>query len=60
MDSTSTPGMFWMRDSLVRRSFFRPLTIEGEIYGGEFTANYQHGGFSSYLNIGYEYARYAR
>ena len=30
---------------------------EGEIYGGEFTANYQHGGFSSYLNIGYEYAR---
>jgi len=30
---------------------------EGEIYGGEFTANYEHGGFSSYLNIGYEYAR---
>lgn len=30
---------------------------EGEIYGGEFTANYQHGGFSSYLNVGYEYAR---
>jgi hypothetical protein len=30
---------------------------EGEIYGGEFTANYQHKGFSSYLNIGYEYAR---
>ncbi len=30
---------------------------EGEIYGGEFTANYQHGGFSGYLNVGYEYAR---
>src|SRR5438477_6054074 len=30
---------------------------EGEIYGGEFTANYQHKGFSSYLNIGYKYAR---
>jgi hypothetical protein len=30
---------------------------EGEIYGGEFTANYQHKGFSSYLNVGYEYAR---
>ena len=30
---------------------------EGEIYGGEFTANYQHGAFSTYLNIGYEYAR---
>ena len=29
----------------------------GEIYGGEFTANYQHGGFSGYLNVGYEYAR---
>src|SRR5207244_12075750 len=27
---------------------------EGEIYGGEFTANYQHGGFFSYLNIVYE------
>src|SRR5438105_3671202 len=24
---------------------------EGEIYGGEFTANYQHKGLSSYLNI---------
>ena len=30
---------------------------EGEIYGGEFTANYQHGGFSGYFNLGYEYAR---
>ena len=27
---------------------------EGEIYGGEFTANYDHGGFSGYLNMGYE------
>jgi outer membrane receptor protein involved in Fe transport len=30
---------------------------EGEIYGGEFTANYEHKGFSSYLNVAYGYAR---
>jgi hypothetical protein len=29
----------------------------GEIYGGEFTSNYDHGPFSAYLNIGYEWAR---
>jgi len=29
----------------------------GEIYGGEFTANYNNGGLSSYLNVGYEWAR---
>ncbi len=29
----------------------------GEIYGGEFTANYNKGGLSSYLNVGYEWAR---
>jgi hypothetical protein len=29
----------------------------GEIYGGELTANYDHGGFSAYLNAGYEWAR---
>lgn len=29
----------------------------GEIYGGELTANYSHGGFSTYLNLGSEYAR---
>jgi len=29
---------------------------DGEIYGGELTASYQHGGFSSYLNIGVEHA----
>ena len=29
---------------------------EGEIYGGELTASYQHAGFSSYLNIGVEHA----
>jgi hypothetical protein len=28
----------------------------GEIYGGELTASYQHGGFYSYLNIGVEHA----
>ena len=34
---------------------------EGEIYGGEFTANYEHGGFSSYLNVGLRIcARHAR
>src|SRR5246500_1043540 len=29
----------------------------GEIYGGEFTANYNQGGFSAYLNAAYEWAR---
>jgi outer membrane receptor protein involved in Fe transport len=29
----------------------------GEIYGGEFTSSYDHGPFSSYLNVGYEWAR---
>jgi hypothetical protein len=29
----------------------------GEIYGGEFTASYNKGGFSSYLNIAYGWAR---
>ncbi|MBA3960784.1 MAG: TonB-dependent receptor [Chthoniobacterales bacterium] len=29
---------------------------EGEIYGGELSASYSHGGFSSYLNVGVEHA----
>src|SRR5205807_1792932 len=29
----------------------------GEIYGGEFTANYNAGGFTAYLNAAYEWAR---
>src|SRR5438876_779080 len=29
----------------------------GEIYGGEFTSNYDHGPFSAYLNVAYEWAR---
>src|SRR6267143_679369 len=29
----------------------------GEIYGGEFTASYDHGPFSAYGNLGYEWAR---
>jgi hypothetical protein len=29
----------------------------GEIYGGEFTANYDAGGFTAYLNAAYEWAR---
>jgi TonB dependent receptor len=29
----------------------------GEIYGCEFTSNYDHGPFSAYLNVGYEWAR---
>src|SRR5205814_968675 len=29
----------------------------GEIYGGEFTSNYDHGPFSAYLNAAYEWAR---
>jgi hypothetical protein len=29
----------------------------GEIYGGEFTASYDKGGFSAYLNAAYEWAR---
>lgn len=29
----------------------------GEIYGGEFTANYDSGGFSAYLNAAYGWAR---
>src|SRR5438874_2870104 len=29
----------------------------GEIYGGEFTANYDHGPFSAYGNVGWEWAR---
>jgi hypothetical protein len=29
----------------------------GEIYGGEFTANYNKGGLASYLNVAYEWAR---
>lgn len=29
----------------------------GEIYGGEFTTSYDKGGFSGYLNAGYEWAR---
>ena len=29
----------------------------GEIYGGEFTANYDKGGFTAYLNAAYEWAR---
>ena len=29
----------------------------GEIYGGEFTANYNKGGFTAYLNAAYEWAR---
>jgi outer membrane receptor protein involved in Fe transport len=32
----------------------------GEIYGGEFTSNYDRGGFSSYLNASYEWARGTR
>jgi hypothetical protein len=30
---------------------------QGEIYGAEFTSSYEKGGFSAYLNIGYEVAR---
>jgi outer membrane receptor protein involved in Fe transport len=29
----------------------------GRIYGGEFTTNYDHGPFSAYGNLGYEWAR---
>jgi outer membrane receptor protein involved in Fe transport len=29
----------------------------GEIYGGELTSSYEHGGLSAYLNAGYEWAR---
>ncbi len=29
---------------------------EGEIYGGELSSSYTHGGFSSYLNVGVEHA----
>ena len=29
----------------------------GEIYGAEFTSSYDKGGFSAYLNVGYEWAR---
>ena len=29
----------------------------GEIYGGEFTSSYDHGPFSAYGNLGYEWAR---
>jgi hypothetical protein len=29
----------------------------GEIYGGELTASYDKGGFSAYMNAGYEWAR---
>ena len=29
----------------------------GEIYGGEFTTSYDHGPFSAYGNLGYEWAR---
>src|SRR5882762_6876996 len=29
----------------------------GEIYGGEFTSSYDHGPFSAYFNLGYEWAR---
>jgi outer membrane receptor protein involved in Fe transport len=29
----------------------------GEIYGGEFTTNYDHGPFSAYFNAAYEWAR---
>jgi outer membrane receptor protein involved in Fe transport len=29
----------------------------GEIYGGEFTSSYDHGAFSAYLNVAYEWAR---
>jgi hypothetical protein len=29
----------------------------GEIYGGEFTANYNESGFTAYFNAGYEWAR---
>jgi outer membrane receptor protein involved in Fe transport len=29
----------------------------GEIYGGEFTTNYEHGPFSAYGNLAYEWAR---
>jgi hypothetical protein len=29
----------------------------GEIYGGEFTTSYDHGPFSAYLNVSYEWAR---
>src|SRR6266481_1067058 len=29
----------------------------GEIYGGEFTTSYDHGPFSTYGNLGYEWAR---
>src|SRR5438309_3045852 len=29
----------------------------GEIYGGEFTANYDVGGFTAYFNLAYEWAR---
>src|SRR5205085_1995404 len=30
---------------------------DGEIYGGELTASYTHGGFSSYLNVSGEHAQ---
>jgi outer membrane receptor protein involved in Fe transport len=30
---------------------------KGEIYGAEFTANYTHGGFSTYANVAYSVAR---
>ena len=39
--------------SELRSSIQRPLTTsEVEIYGGEFTTNYDHGPFSAYGNVG--------
>jgi len=50
------------RDILDEGQFGQALILssfnysEGEIYGGELTASYEHAGFSSYLNIGVEHA----
>ncbi len=50
------------RDILDEGQFGQALILssfnyrDGEIYGGELTASYEHGGFSSYLNIGVEHA----
>ena len=50
------------RDILDEGQFGQALILssfnyrDGEIYGGELTASYEHGGFSSYINIGVEHA----
>src|SRR6266487_2196509 len=47
----------------VERQFGQALILSsfnykrGEIYGGEFTSSYDHGPFSAYFNLGYEWAR---